>query len=62
MTELRQNASSFAIRNGFSDFQFPSREAVNHAVDALRGQHCEIESIVPTTSTLEEIFVKAVGP
>jgi ABC-2 type transport system ATP-binding protein len=62
VTELRQKASSFAIRNGFSDFQFPSRESVNHAVDALRGQHCEIESIVPTTSTLEEIFVKAVGP
>ena len=62
VTELRQNASSFAVRNGFSDFQFPSREAVNRAVDALRGQQCEIESIVPTTSTLEEVFVKAVAP
>ena len=60
VTELKERASSFSIRNGCTDFQFPTREAVNDAVDALRAQHCEIESIIPTTSTLEEIFVKAV--
>jgi ABC-2 type transport system ATP-binding protein len=60
VTALKQSASSFGVRNGFTDFQFPTREAVNQAVDALRGEHCEIESIIPTTSTLEEVFVKAV--
>lgn len=60
VAELRLSASSFAVRDGLADFQFPTREAVNHAVDALRGEQCEIESIVRTTSTLEEIFVKAV--
>ena len=60
VTELRKTASFFAARNGLVDFQFPTREAVNRAVDTLRGEHCEIESILPTTSTLEEIFVKAV--
>ncbi len=58
--ELGKAASSFAVRNGLSDFQFATRDAVNQAVDTLRGQQCEIESIVPTTSTLEEIFVKTV--
>ena len=60
VAELGKFASSFAVRNGLSDFQFATRDAVNQAVDALRGQRCEIESIVPTTSTLEEIFVKAI--
>ena len=60
VAELTKTASSFAIRNGFTDFQFPTRESANCAVDTLRRERCEIESIVPTTSTLEEIFVKAV--
>jgi ABC-2 type transport system ATP-binding protein len=61
ITELGHSASAFARRNGFAYFQFATREAVNHAVDALRGEHCEIESIIPTTSTLEEVFVKALS-
>lgn len=59
VTELSRAASSYSVCNGFAEFQFPSREVINHAVDCLRANHCEIEAIVPTTSTLEDVFVKA---
>ena len=49
-----------AIRDGLVDFQFPTRELVNTALDQLRAQQCEIESLAPTTSTLEEVFVRTV--
>lgn len=58
--ELRARASSMAARDGLIDFQFPSRESANGAVDLLRAQHCEIEALTPTTSTLEEVFVRTV--
>jgi hypothetical protein len=48
------------MNNGLSDFQFPTREEVNDAVDLLRAEKCAIEALVPTTSTLEEVFVKTV--
>ncbi|HLK18752.1 MAG TPA: ABC transporter ATP-binding protein [Bryobacteraceae bacterium] len=57
---LRGKATSFATRNGFADFQFPTRQLVNEAVDLLRQQQCEIESLAPTTSTLEDVFVRTV--
>jgi ABC-2 type transport system ATP-binding protein len=58
--DLGRKAASTAARDGFIDFQFATREQVNEAVDLLRVGQCEIESIIPTTSTLEEVFVKAV--
>jgi ABC-2 type transport system ATP-binding protein len=58
--ELRTKASSMAARDGLIDFQFSSRALVNDAMDLLRAQHCEIEALVPTTSTLEEVFVRTV--
>jgi ABC-2 type transport system ATP-binding protein len=58
--ELRAKATSMAQRDGLIDFQFSSRVLVNTAVDLLRAQHCEIESLAPTTSTLEEVFVRTV--
>ncbi len=57
---LNERAASAAIRDGLSDFQFSTREQVNEAVDLLRAEKCEIEAVIPTTSTLEEIFVKTV--
>jgi hypothetical protein len=57
---LRALGAGVAVRNGFTDFHFPTREQANAGIDALRGQRCTIESITPTTSTLEEVFVKAV--
>ena len=59
--ELRGRATSMAVRDGLVDFQFPSRELVNGAMDLLRAQHCEIEALAPTTSTLEEVFVRTVS-
>jgi ABC-2 type transport system ATP-binding protein len=58
---LRSKATSTAARNGFVDFQFATRQLANEAVDLLRAQRCEIEALEPTTSTLEEIFVRTVG-
>ena len=58
--ELRARATGMATRDGFVDLQFASREQANEAVDLLRAQRCEIEALVPTTSTLEEVFVRTV--
>ncbi|MEO7142103.1 MAG: ABC transporter ATP-binding protein [Bryobacteraceae bacterium] len=58
--DLRGRAAATASRDGALEFQFSTREQANDAVDLLRAAHCEIESLVPTTSTLEEVFVKAV--
>jgi ABC-2 type transport system ATP-binding protein len=58
--ELRAKATSAAARDGLIDFQFQSRELANEAVDLLRSQRCEIEALAPTTSTLEEVFVRTV--
>jgi ABC-2 type transport system ATP-binding protein len=59
--ELRGRATSMAVRDGLVDFQFPSRESANGAVDLLRAGRCEIEALAPTTSTLEDVFVRTVG-
>src|SRR5581483_6529094 len=58
--ELKSRASDASVNNGLSDFHFPTREEVNDAVDRLRAEKCAIEALVPTTSTLEEVFVKTV--
>jgi hypothetical protein len=42
------------------DLQFASRELVNEAVDLVRTEHCDIEALIPTTSTLEDVFVRTV--
>ena len=58
--DLRAKASSATARDGLVDFLFPTREQVNEAVDLLRAEHCEIESLAPTSSTLEDVFVRTV--
>jgi len=58
--ELKQRAAATVVHDGLSDFQFSTREEVNQAVDLLRLEKCEIEAVIPTTSTLEEVFVKTV--
>jgi ABC-2 type transport system ATP-binding protein len=57
---LRSKATSTAARDGMIDLQFASREQVNEAVDLVRTQHCDIEALNPTTSTLEDVFVRTV--
>jgi ABC-type multidrug transport system ATPase subunit len=58
--ELRAKAVSFVASNGHFEFQFADRRTLNEAVDRLRAERCEIESIVRSTSTLEQIFVKTI--
>lgn len=58
--DLSTNATSSIARNGLVDFHYQSREEVNRALDLLRGERCEVEALVPTTSTLEEVFLKTV--
>jgi ABC-2 type transport system ATP-binding protein len=50
----------FAMKDGLAEFRFATREAANAAMDTLRAEKCEIEAVAPTTSTLEDVFVKAV--
>jgi ABC-2 type transport system ATP-binding protein len=57
---IRAIAASTAARDGIVDFQFATREDTNRAVDLLRAEHCEVEAIIPTTSTLEDVFIKTV--
>lgn len=57
---LALRATSMGVNGPLIDFQFANRNEANQAVDLLRAQSCEIESLTPTTSTLEEVFVKTV--
>jgi hypothetical protein len=41
---------------------FGTREEANQAVDLLRANGCEIESLGRTKSTLEDVFMKTVEP
>ena len=59
--ELRARAKAVAQRNGSIEFLFSSREEANQAVDRLRAEHCAIETMARTTSTLEEVFVRTVN-
>jgi len=60
LDQLRTQATSMAARNGLVDFQFPTRELANQALDLVRAGQCEIEALTPTTSTLEDVFVRTV--
>jgi ABC-2 type transport system ATP-binding protein len=59
--ELRSQAAAAVMRDELFEFQFATREEVNQALDLLRARQCEVESILPTTSTLEEIFMRTVN-
>lgn len=61
-TELRACARSFSSNNGTLQLLFATREEANQAVDLLRSNGCEIESLGRTKSTLEEVFMKTVDP
>jgi ABC-2 type transport system ATP-binding protein len=58
--ELRTRAAAVASRDGWLELQFLSREEANQAIDLVRAQGCDIESLAPTTSTLEEVFMRTV--
>lgn len=58
---LRTWASAAALRDGAAELRFATREQLNEAVDLLRAERCLVESIVPMSSTLEQVFMRAVG-
>ena len=58
---LRADAARVSARDGSAEFVFPGREQVNRAVDLLRAEHCEIESIHRVGSTLEDVFLRTVN-
>jgi ABC-2 type transport system ATP-binding protein len=59
--DLRAKAIAVAAQNGTMQFLFSSRSEANTALDALRSEQCEIESVTRVNSTLEEVFVKAIN-
>jgi ABC-2 type transport system ATP-binding protein len=61
LDELRVSASAFSAENGRVELHFPSRESANNAVDLLRAEKCEIESMARTRSTLEEVFIRTIN-
>lgn len=50
--------SSIASQNGFLELHVTQREQVNQAIDVLRDAGASIESVIPTTSTLEDVFIE----
>jgi len=58
---IRAQAKAVATRDGVVEFLFGTREETNRAVDLLRSGACEIESITRISSTLEDVFVRAVN-
>jgi ABC-2 type transport system ATP-binding protein len=58
--ELTARAAAVAERDGMIDLQFALRSEVNQAIDLLRREQVEIESLLPTTSTLEDVFMASV--
>jgi ABC-2 type transport system ATP-binding protein len=60
-SQLRSQAKAVASRNGSVEFLFANREEANRAVDLLRAEQCEIETVARTNSTLEDVFVRTVN-
>jgi ABC-2 type transport system ATP-binding protein len=58
---LRVEAARVSARNGSAEFIFAGRLEVNRAVDLLRAENCEIESIRRVGSTLEDVFLRTVN-
>ncbi len=59
--ELMKTAVSLpAPANGTFKARFGTREAANQAIDRLRLAQCEIETLVASSSTLEEVFLATV--
>ncbi len=59
-TELRAGARTANCSDGAIQLLYATREEANHAVDLLRANRCEIETLARTKSTLEEVFMKTV--
>jgi ABC-2 type transport system ATP-binding protein len=58
--ELRSKARSFQVADRTLHLLFANREEANAAVDLLRANHCELEALARTKSTLEDVFMRTV--
>jgi len=61
MEEFRRQSVGIEMNGGRPALLFPGREAANRGIDALRAAGCEIESLAPTSCTLEEVFVRTLS-
>jgi ABC-2 type transport system ATP-binding protein len=59
-SELRTRSKAVAANNGSLAFLFGTREEANSALDLLRAEHCEVESLGRASSSLEEVFIRTV--
>jgi ABC-2 type transport system ATP-binding protein len=57
---LRDRLGGRPAQDSLSTFTFHSPEDVNQAIDALRSSGAQIESVAPSTNTLEEVFLRTV--
>jgi ABC-2 type transport system ATP-binding protein len=59
--ELARRFGDLSVpREGTVEMQLHTREDVNAAIDLVRAQRAEVESVVPTRSTLEQVFIDTV--
>lgn len=58
---FRSRSTALEVNGDRATFQFPDRETANRAIDELRAGGCEIESLAPSSCTLEEVFVKTLA-
>jgi len=59
-TELRARSRAETETAEGVEWLFPERAEANAAVDLLRSQGCEVESLVRNRSTLEDVFLRTV--
>ncbi len=59
---LQSELGGVAAGDAAVSFQIATLEEANAAVDKLRAGHSLIESLVQTSSTLEEVFVRTINP
>ncbi len=59
-TEMKSRARAVAVNDGTVSLLFATRLEANEAMDLLRAEHCEIESMTRSTSSLEEVFIRTV--
>ena len=59
-TELAAKATLMQVKAETTELTFTERKELNIAIDAVRAAQCEIESVIPTSSTLEDVFVRTV--
>jgi len=61
ISELATRSKAHSVEHGLLALRFSTREQANSAVDSLRANQCEIESLNAIRSTLEEVFIRTVS-